>query len=312
VATRSKLTALSVSVVIPHQGSDTALESCLEALRRQTFPRARTEVLLVLNEKTPRDLHISLHHGERVLWQPEHFSYAARNLGVTHAAGDIIAFTDSDTIPDVDWLRHGVDAISAGADLLAGQINLTFSSERLTPAACYEKLFAFDQEKNVSSSYSTTANLFARASLFDEVGLFDQRALTGADFEWTKKAVAAGARLIYAPNAVVSHPARESMAELFTKAKRTSSLFAGASLATDERPSVLRDRLRHQLAVAPSHSKQSAVKPLESLLAHSVRMILVAYKALQLLRGQVKSPTPVPPNKQLASAESIIVEASAV
>lgn len=306
---RRNLTALSVSVVVPHRGSDTRLESCLEALRRQSFPRARTEVLVVLNEKAPRDLPFTLRRGESVLWQPEYFSYAARNLGVINATGDIIAFTDSDTIPAADWLRHGVDAIAAGADLVAGQINLTFSSKRLTPAACYEKLFAFDQEKNASSSYSTTANLFARTSLFTEMGLFDEHAHTGGDFEWTKKVVAAGARLIYAPSAMVSHPARESMTELLSKARRTSSLFIGASLAPDDRAVVMRDRLRHQLLVSPSPSKRRAMKPIESLLAHSARMIVVAYKALRVLRGVTLSPTPAPTNSGLRSAEPTTVKA---
>ena len=291
----------SVSVVIPHQGPDECLEFCLDALRSQVYPRGSTQILVVLNEASKRDLSINLHPGEELLWQPHYFSYAARNLGVTHATGDIIAFTDSDTIPDVNWLRHGVDAISAGADLVAGQIDLTFSSSKLTPAACYEKLFAFDQEKNASSGYSTTANLLVRSSLFTTVGLFYEHAHTGADFEWTSKAVAAGGRLVYEPAAVVSHPARESMTELLIKARRTSSLFIGASLAANERALVLRDRLRHQLLVAPSSSKRIAMKPAELVLAHAVRLILIAYKALRIFRSGPAPQTEIPSSPRAAA-----------
>lgn len=292
-----------VSVVIPHRGSDTTLEACLRAVRTQTYPQNRVEVLVVLNEPTQRDLGLMLNPGEQALWQPHYFSYSARNLGVAHTLGDIIAFTDSDTVPYQNWLRAGVDAITAGADLVAGHIDLTFSSKPLTPAACYEKLFAFDQEKNVRSGYSTTANLFTRSSLFTEVGVFDVRAHTGADFAWTRKAVARGARLIYSPAATVSHPARESMGELFAKAKRTSSLFIGASIATDQQASILQERLRHQLLVAPSSSRQRAMRPTELVLAHAVRLILIAYKALRVLRSGPALQTEVP-SSPLAASEA--------
>lgn len=274
-----------VSVVIPHRGLDECLESCLTALRNQDYPRGNIQILVVLNEATRRDLTINLHPGETLLWQPHYFSYAARNLGVAHATGDIIAFTDSDTIPGERWMTAGVGAILAGADLVAGQIDLTFSSQRLSPAACYEKLFAFDQKKNVTSGYSATANLFARSSVFTTVGLFDEHAQTGEDFAWTKKTVSSGARLVYSPAAIVSHPARESMGELFAKAKRTGSLFIGASIATEQHSSILRDRLRHQLLVAPSESKKRATTASERLSARVVRVVLLAYKALRVLRG---------------------------
>jgi cellulose synthase/poly-beta-1,6-N-acetylglucosamine synthase-like glycosyltransferase len=292
--------APSVSVVIPHQGPDDCLESCLGALRNQDDSLGSIQILVVLNEASRRDLSINLHPGEELLWQPHYFSYAARNLGIAHAKGDIIAFTDSDTIPDRHWLRAGVDAITAGADLVAGQINLTFSRALLSPAACYEKLFAFDQEKNVTAGYSTTANLFVRSSLVTTVGLFDEHAHTGEDFEWSRKTVASGAQLVYSSTAIVSHPARESMGQLFAKAKRTSSLFMGVSIATNQQASILQERLRHQLLVAPSSSKRIAMRPTELVLAHAVRLILIAYKALRVLRGGPAPQTEVPSSPLVA------------
>jgi len=43
---------------------------------------------------------------------------AARNLGLTHAAGDIIAFIDDDAVPEPMWLRHLI-APAARADVAA-------------------------------------------------------------------------------------------------------------------------------------------------------------------------------------------------
>ena len=39
---------------------------------------------------------------------PINSSCAARDTGVEAAAGSILAFTDADCVPQVDWLRQGV------------------------------------------------------------------------------------------------------------------------------------------------------------------------------------------------------------
>jgi GT2 family glycosyltransferase len=273
----------SVTVVIPHRGPDKGLELCLLALRKQSYPRMNIETIVVVNEPVDRTLDFSLEPDESVLWQPNYYSYAARNTGIARASGEIIAFTDSDCIPDHDWIRAGVEAITQGADMVAGRVDLAFSSKRLSPAACYEKLFAFDQEKNAASGYSATANLIVRTSLFRDIGVFDEEAQTGADFEWTSRAVSHGSSITYEPGAVVRHPARETMEELFAKARRTSSLWVGASRATGNRVATLRDRLRHQLFVPPSPRKRGAMTGGELVLAQLVRVIVLAYKAFCLL-----------------------------
>jgi len=274
-----------VAVVIPHRGADDYLAQCLDALRNQTYPSHKINITIVLNEPSARPVGFSLRDNETLLWHPQHFSYAARNAGIMSSNSDIIALTDSDTVPSHDWIARGVEAIMSGPDIVAGKVELTFAVTPLTPAACYEKLFAFDQEKNVTSGYSATANLFARSSVFTTVGPFDEHAHTGEDFAWTRKAVSSGAHLIYSPEVIVSHPARESMRELFLKAKRTSSLFIGTSIATGQHSSILRDRLRHDLLIGPSQSKKLATTASERLSARVVRVVLLTYKALRVLRG---------------------------
>lgn len=100
-----------VSVVIPHRGEDKPLEKCLTALRSQTYPRQDTEILIVLNEESKRSVSFPLEPGEKLLWEPQSFSYAARNQGILHARGHIIALTDSDTVPSTEWLSEGVAAM---------------------------------------------------------------------------------------------------------------------------------------------------------------------------------------------------------
>ena len=274
-----------VSVVIPHRGDDTLLGRCLEALRQQTYPRDLFEVLVVVNEPEKRSLECELHKGEFLLWEPHYFSYSARNLGIENAQGDVVALTDSDTIPSPDWVSEGVAALrESQADVVAGHITVTASKTRPSPPALYELMFAFDQEKNVRGRFSATANLFVARHLFTEHGLFDQTAQTGEDFEWTAGAVDGGATLVYSSSAIVKHPARESWSALLAKARRTALPFANAAATSPKRGGRLRTRIQFHLRTRPSPSKVRALTRPQRLVARLVHVLILAHKALCLLR----------------------------
>jgi len=273
-----------VSVVIPHRGGDTALERCLLALRAQDYPTSLYEVLVVLNEPDLRALDLKLKKNEVALWEPAYFSYAARNAGVSASRGDIIAFTDSDTLPHDNWLREGVREIQdSDADLVAGDITVTTHSPRFSPSALYEMLYAFDQRSNVAGGYSATANLFATRAVLTQQALFEETALTGEDFEWTRAAVSHGAKLVHAPRAVVEHPARETWSALLAKARRTTIPYAGVSTQDSSEVMGLKARLIFQLQRKPNPATRAELSVFQRLVAHTVRGTLIGYKALCLI-----------------------------
>lgn len=276
-----------VSVVIPHRGDDAPLEKCIQALRSQTFSRQETEVLIVLNEEVERLLSFSLEPGEKLLWQPEFYSYAARNKGILQAKGRIIAFTDSDTVPSPTWLDEGVWAFGEGVDMVAGRIDLTFTRQPLRPAACYEKLFAFDQEKNAQLGRSATANLLVRKNVFAELGCFDSRAKSGEDFAWSHRASRAGSTLKYSPSAIVLHPARETWSELFDKASRkTDPVTRVSSLGEGMKLSFA--RMRAGYLSAPSQSRKGTMSLTERLFGYFVNLVLMFFISLALVPNLTK------------------------
>lgn len=274
-----------VSVIIPHRGDDAPLEICLQALRQQRYPRARYEVIVILNETENRRLAFDLYEGELQAWEPNFFSYNARNRGVEHSRGSVLAFTDSDTVPSREWVSEGVKALAeTSADLVAGHIAVTTTRARPTAPALYEQMFAFDQEKNVNGGFSATANLLARRDAVADYGLFDDKALTGEDFDWTRAAVDGGATLAYAPHALVEHPARESWSALLAKARRTTLPYVVVSRTDPTTSDRLRARLLFQLGAKPSINKVGALASPQRLVARLTGTVLLAYKALCLLR----------------------------
>jgi glycosyltransferase involved in cell wall biosynthesis len=273
-----------VSVVIPHRGEDKTLEKCLKALRSQTFSSKQIEVLIVLNEEVERVLDFPLEPGEKLLWQPRFYSYAARNLGILHARGDIIALTDSDTVPAPEWLDEGVASVRGGVDIAAGHIDLTFTRQPLTPAACYEKLFAFDQEKNVGFGRAATANLLMHKAVFTKLGLFDEKAQSGEDFAWTSRASHEGLVLTYSPSALVFHPARETWKELLEKASRKAEPVTRVS-TTQEVMKLSFSRMRARYLTAPSRGRADDMSADQLFLAYFVNLVLMVFSIATALNA---------------------------
>lgn len=265
-----------VSVVIPHQGPDETLKLCLEALRQQTYPASQIEILIVINELFRRQPTFELESNEKILWQPHYYSYAARNRGIEASNRPIIALTDSDTIPDPDWIKEGTRALLDGPDLVAGAIRLSFTTSPLTPSACCEKLFAFDQENNANHGRSATANLLVKRVVFDTHGLFDSLAESGEDFEWTSKVTLAGSTLVYSPHASVAHPARESWKELIHKARRRTKILTRQG-GGSRMLKVASERLFSSAFNGERNYARDDMSLREIFMGHATRLILNVY-----------------------------------
>jgi hypothetical protein len=89
-----------------------------------------------------------------------------------------------------------------------------------TGAEIYDTLFYLQIDQHVAvDKGAATANLFVKAELFQQLGLFPQHIQSGCDMYWTRKAVANGYKLVYAELAEIAHPARR-LKELLRKQHR--------------------------------------------------------------------------------------------
>jgi cellulose synthase/poly-beta-1,6-N-acetylglucosamine synthase-like glycosyltransferase len=213
-----------VTVVVPVHDDAAGAARCLEALRGQDYPPDRFEVLICDNASAQPLGDIgsgSGHPRVRVLDEPVAGSYRARNRCLAEGYGDVVAFTDADCTPDRRWLAEGVAALAAGNDLAAGRVSVYPSRARLTPLEAHEMVAAFPQQKYVETmGFGVTANLFVARAVLDQLGPFDEHLTSGGDREFCTRATTAGRRIVYAPGAVVAHPARATVAEVWEKVRR--------------------------------------------------------------------------------------------
>ena len=211
-----------VSVIVPHYRDLAGLEICLAALARQTV--APHEIVVADNNSPEGEAAVAsvIAGRARLTLVTEPGAGPARNGGVAAATGSILAFTDSDCVPQPDWLARGLDAL-ATCDFVGGAMQVLVADEQhLTPAEAFERIFAFDNRNYVlAKGFTVTANLFCPRELFDDVGGF--RTGVSEDLEWCMRARGKGYRIGYAADAVVGHPARRTWPEMTKKWARLDS-----------------------------------------------------------------------------------------
>lgn len=95
----------TVSVVVVSRGRPEGLRRCLIGLSQQRY--ARFEVVIVTDGEgrlmlraMPQAAHVKI-----VAFDEPNIS-AARNLGIAHCDGDVVAFIDDDAVPEPSWLMH--------------------------------------------------------------------------------------------------------------------------------------------------------------------------------------------------------------
>jgi GT2 family glycosyltransferase len=110
--------ALTISVLVPTYRRPADLKRCLAALRAQT--RAPDEVLVVArpeDEATQRRLAVEAKSANRFVLRVVETGaggqVAALNRGLDAASGEIVAITDDDAAPRVDWLERIAAAFSS-------------------------------------------------------------------------------------------------------------------------------------------------------------------------------------------------------
>jgi hypothetical protein len=105
------LVAESVSFIVPVRNDAVNLERCLEAIRANTYPKDRIEIIVADNGSHDRSREVAKRAGARTLELPGLTVGALRNAAVREAKGDILAFVDADHQIDANWLTHAVAAL---------------------------------------------------------------------------------------------------------------------------------------------------------------------------------------------------------
>ena len=289
---------LVASVVVPVRNDRRGeLRRLLDALARQSVPRDRFEVVIGDDGSTDGATEgLATADGWiRVVRDGPRNSYAARN-NAARASGPspVLAFVDSDCIPDPDWLERGIAALQT-VDAAAGGIRFDVP-ERPTVWTLIDIETTKDHARQVKIGNAETANLFVRRELYERLGGFDDTIPEHGDFDFAERIVASGASLVYAPEAAVVHPTRDTPRPFLRMVWIMNRWYAARATRDGKRPSAVkvrcwvpfvpivrgRRRLGYSLGL---DRKQLAANGIRPRLVHDLLALPLIYLVLPYVRN---------------------------
>jgi GT2 family glycosyltransferase len=225
-----------ISVVICTRNRPEALKKCLSSIR--SLSPQPNEIIVVDNNPSSglTEAVTSAFPEVRYVPEPRRGLSAARNTGIRHSSGAIIAFTDDDVTVHPNWVGAIKDGFSA-SDIIA-TAGLVLPAELSTPAqyafqgenvGCGWGYRVLDFDENFFRSMKgigvptwrlgAGANMAFRREAFERVGFFDERLGAGTsgcseDSELWYRLLAEGHKCRYEPAAVVFHAHRSEWHEL--------------------------------------------------------------------------------------------------
>ncbi|MCK5399083.1 glycosyltransferase family 2 protein [bacterium] len=208
------------SIIIPSHNGMGVLPRCMATLKAQTYKNFEVIVALNLTTDDSEKYLRSLNGLDIKIVKEDTIasSYAARNLALASASGDLIAFIDDDCYPEEDWLEKTLPYLESN-DLIAGHISIL----KQDPPNFFEN---FDEKVHVNQEFyasrgrSAGGNLIVKKEVIERIGPFPVHLISGGDGFWSSKCTESGFSIVYAPDSMVWHKSKKSFRELWIKRLR--------------------------------------------------------------------------------------------
>ncbi|HSW96463.1 MAG TPA: glycosyltransferase [Candidatus Saccharimonadales bacterium] len=191
---------ISIIIIVKN---DRRISNVLKELKTITKPE-KTEIIVVDASKGKlEDIKNSF---KQVLWidfeskkKKKITIPEQRNVGITHAKGDIIVFIDSDCKPHKDWLSQLVGPIrNESEQIVAGIVRLEDENS----------MHNLEQNKNLKKKYLTeapTMNIAISRGVYNEIGTYDENFQFGSDVDFSWRATRSGFKIRFNDEAIIYH-----------------------------------------------------------------------------------------------------------
>ncbi|NTV38905.1 MAG: glycosyltransferase [Demequinaceae bacterium] len=211
-----------VSVVIPALNAEQTLGEQLAALSRQEAP-FEWEIVVCDNGSRDGTANVVRDWQERLCQlrlvdaSERRGPGAARNIGVAEASAALLLFCDADDVVADDWVVQMHRALRE-ADFVAGgrRYSLLDPKKAQGPSDWEAPLFTKPFLPHLPAA--TSSNMGVRASVFREVGGFDESLQAAEDIDLCWRIQLEGHALVGQPEAIVHIRRRGSLAAIFKQA----------------------------------------------------------------------------------------------
>jgi glycosyltransferase involved in cell wall biosynthesis len=183
------------------------LQTTLDAVARQTYPRELFEIIIVVDDGSGGESEevVRRYPSVSIVRSPQHSYFAGKNAGARAARGAIVALLDSDCVPVPEWLSMLTAPFAdAGVSAVAGCTRYTGRSLHAWTFDVPDFSIVLGDKSGEASAFHLNNSAFRRETLLTHP--LDARIRRdGGCVLLYHELRAAGARILYASQARVSH-----------------------------------------------------------------------------------------------------------
>ena len=218
---------LVVSFIIVAYNAETALEKSLESLKKQNYPHSLIEVILVDSASTDGTLTIFKNFKKNnkefkrilILNNPKKILPCGWNVALNKATGNVILRVDAHSFFDSDFISNNVMEINKGEDIVGGHLISVCENENsiwqkmmlITVQSLFGSGIAKFRRLEKREYVDTLAHAVYRSSVFDKVGLYNEKLARTEDNEMHYRMRQAGFKFLLSPDIVSYQIVRNSL-----------------------------------------------------------------------------------------------------
>lgn len=219
---------VEITVIIPTYNSEKYISRVLRAIYEKStcIPH---QVIVVDGSSKDSTVEKAREYPVEVLLKPKISAAAARNIGIKFSKEDLIAFTDSDCIPEKNWLenifvrlRSNPELVGLGGRML--QLKPRDDIEAFSANVFLNEIMKFPEQsfkpskKFLPSSFITANCAYRKKALIEVEGFNEFFKNNGEDIDlfWRMMDKFPG-RLLYDPSLIVYHTFPDSYIKLSKK-----------------------------------------------------------------------------------------------
>lgn len=169
-----------ISIIIPVKNDADGISRCLKSIAELECNEHVIEIIVIDNGSVDNTVDVVRNFDAKIMIDKNLTVAGLRNLGVSIATGDIIAFIDSDCIADKLWIisavKHFSDTNIACVGSMAKSLKRTLIEESWNE-------FRTRRKGIQQVGWINSMNMFVRKDAFNEVGGFNTSLVTCEDVD---------------------------------------------------------------------------------------------------------------------------------
>jgi glycosyltransferase involved in cell wall biosynthesis len=184
-----------------------ALRTTVTSLERQTFPRERFEIIVVVDDAVDPAAVEEVRRAYpavRIAHANEINYFALKNAGAAAARGSIIATIDGDCEAAPDWLEHIASRFESGVDVVVGRTRYAGDSLFARTFSVSDFATVLENESGGASGFNLSNAAF-RAPILRGHPIDTRIRRNGGCYLLYHQLLADGAVIVYEPRARVGH-----------------------------------------------------------------------------------------------------------